>query len=146
MKPLSAVGEPGRVAARSTADVEDPAGRRQVPSQHRGGHLELDDALVPFEPLPLSIAERGVIAADVCRVHVRLPHPYRPPMLGDGHVPFRSNFRRTRGRWAAMLRTLPRTTRQVGDPLTWVGNRVRRVGGAIVTKRWLRITLVVILC
>ncbi len=47
---------------------------------------------------------------------------------------------------AAMLRALPRTTRQVGDPLTWVSNRVRRVGGAIVTKRWLRITLVVILC
>ena len=47
---------------------------------------------------------------------------------------------------AAMLRALPRTTRQVGDPLTWIGDRVRRVGGAIVTKRWLRITLVVILC
>jgi hypothetical protein len=47
---------------------------------------------------------------------------------------------------AAMLRALPRTTRQVGDPLTWIGERVRRIGGAIVTKRWLRITLVVILC
>ena len=47
---------------------------------------------------------------------------------------------------AAMLRALPQTTRQVGDPLTWIGDRVRRIGGAIVTKRWLRITLVVILC
>jgi hypothetical protein len=47
---------------------------------------------------------------------------------------------------AAMLRALPRTTRQFGDPLTWMGDRVRRIGGAIVTKRWLRITLVVILC
>ena len=47
---------------------------------------------------------------------------------------------------AAMLRALPRTTRQVGDPLTWIGDRIRRIGGAIVTKRWLRITLVVILC
>ena len=45
-----------------------------------------------------------------------------------------------------MLRALPQTTRQVGDPLTWIGDRVRRIGGAIVTKRWLRITLVVILC
>jgi hypothetical protein len=36
--------------------------------------------------------------------------------------------------------------RQVGDPLTWIGDRVRRIGGAIVTKRWFRITLVVILC
>jgi hypothetical protein len=47
---------------------------------------------------------------------------------------------------AAMLRALPRTTREVGDPLAWIGDRIRRVGGAIVTKRWLRITLVVILC
>jgi hypothetical protein len=47
---------------------------------------------------------------------------------------------------AATLRALPRTTRQVGDPLTWIAERIRRVGGAIVTKRWLRITLVVILC
>jgi len=59
----------------ATADVENSTGRRQVPSQHRRGDLELDDTLVPFEPLPLAIAERGVVRANLCRVHVCLPVP-----------------------------------------------------------------------
>jgi hypothetical protein len=46
----------------------------------------------------------------------------------------------------ALLRALPRSTKEPGDPLTWVGDKVRRIGGAFVRKRWLRITVVTVLC
>jgi hypothetical protein len=47
---------------------------------------------------------------------------------------------------AALLRALPPSTREPGDPLIWLGDRVRRFGQPFARKRWLRIIVVTVLC
>jgi hypothetical protein len=45
----------------------------------------------------------------------------------------------------ALLRALPASTKEPGDPLIWLGDRVRRFGEPFARKRWLRITVVTVL-
>jgi len=47
---------------------------------------------------------------------------------------------------AALLRALPTSTREPGDPLIWLGDRLRRFGVPFARKRWLRTTVVTVLC
>src|SRR5262245_49793283 len=47
---------------------------------------------------------------------------------------------------AALLRALPTSTREPGDPLVWIADRIRRVGEPFARKRWLRATVVTVLC
>jgi hypothetical protein len=47
---------------------------------------------------------------------------------------------------AALLRALPVSTHEPGDPLIWLSERIRRFGRPLVAKRWLRRTVIVLLC
>ncbi len=47
---------------------------------------------------------------------------------------------------AALLRALPTSTVEPGDPLLWLSDRIRRIGGSFGRRRWLRIVVVTLLC
>ncbi|GAA2551693.1 hypothetical protein GCM10010435_22340 [Winogradskya consettensis] len=60
----AAAVDPGGVAARATADVEDAAGGGEVRVQQPCGELELQAALGGLEPVQLTPVERAVVVAD----------------------------------------------------------------------------------
>jgi len=46
----------------------------------------------------------------------------------------------------ALLDALPPANTELGDPMTWIGDRTRRFGARFLDTKWARVTTVVILC